>query len=79
MSLLYNDRWFKTASLDKLESERKRVQADYRNPKLDIEYRGKLWELFPKFDNAISKRKGTNQEYHYPPHREHGWRLPNDD
>ena len=76
----YSSSWLETASLDKLQSARSEVQADYGNPELDIDYRGDLWDLLHEFDAVIGKKQWEGQEPKGPAfHREHGWYLSNDD
>ncbi|MBR7151598.1 MAG: hypothetical protein IKD02_04595 [Clostridia bacterium] len=76
----YSSDWLKSASLEELQTERAKVQADYRNPELDIDYRGDLWDLLHEFDVAIGERQWNGEEPKGPAfHREHGWYLPNDD
>lgn len=76
----YSSDWLKSASLEELQTERSKVQADYRNPDLDIDYRGDLWDLLHEFDAAIGEKQWNGEEPKGPAfHREHGWYLPNDD
>ena len=80
LRIKYSSDWLKTASLEELKTEREKVQADYRNPELDIDYRGYLWDLLLEFDTAIGEKQWEGQEPKGPAfHREHGWYLPNDD
>ena len=80
LRIKYSSDWLKTASLEELKTEREKVQADYRNPDLDIDYRGDLWDLLLEFDTAIGEKQWEGQEPKGPAfHREHGWYLPNDD
>lgn len=80
LRIKYSSDWLKTASLEELKTEREKVQADYRNPELDIDYRGDLWDLLLEFDTAIGEKQWEGQEPKGPAfHREHGWYLPNDD
>lgn len=76
---LYSEKWFKTADLEELEEARARIQQDYRNPELDMEYRGECWDLLSKFDKIIGERKWKGKDYGYPAHSEHGWYLSGDD
>ena len=48
--------WF-CDECQKLQTERSKVQADYRNPDLDIDYRGDLWDLLHEFDAAIGEKQ----------------------
>ena len=77
-SSLYNSDWLEKASLEELEKARELVQQDYRNPKLNLEYRSECWDkILPMLDNAIGRRKWQGKEYGYPVHKD--WYLPNDD
>lgn len=75
----YSEKWFSKASLEELEAAREIVQTDYRNPKLDIDYRDECWHLLKRFDNAIRNIKCQGKEVGFPVHSEHGWYLPSDD
>lgn len=77
--LYYGDYWLRSASLEELETERDRVQADYLNPSLDTDYRSRMWHLLRRFDAAIHKKKCGDKEPGYSVHSEHGWYLPSDD
>ena len=37
-----------------------------------------MWDLLPKLDNAIGKKKWAGKPYGYPVKSEHGWHLPSD-
>lgn len=75
----YSDKWFNKANLEELEAAREIVQTDYRNPKLDMNYREECLKLLERFDKAISKIKWDGKEIGYPVHRDGGWYLPSDD
>lgn len=75
----YDNSWIESASLEELQEARQEVQDDYRNPELDNDYRGDLWDLLLEFDTAIGEKQWEGKEYRGPAHREHGWYLPNDD
>lgn len=74
-----SDKWFNNASLEELEEARTIVQNDYRNPKLDMDYRTDCHNLLFRFDQAIGKKKWAGKEPGYPVHSEHGWYLSSDD
>lgn len=72
----YSDKWFNSLSDDELNTEREKVRLDYCSGKEEAE------RLLRIFDNEIRRRENVgceNKEYKYPPKREHGWYLPNDD
>lgn len=75
----YNNKWFDTATIEELQIERKKVQTDYRNPNLDLEYRWKMKDLLHKFDVTIGRRQGSGRDYKYPVHSENGYYLRSDD
>ena len=75
----YTGNYFRKSSVEELEKEREKVQQDYLNPDLDIEYRGHLYDVLHRFDNEIGKKKWDGKEPGYPVHSEHGWYLPSDD
>ena len=78
----YSDRWFESASDDKLDMEREKVRQAYCSAGNDFSSAAKLQRLLWKFDDEIRTRKSRchkDLEYVYPKHREHGWYLPNDD
>lgn len=75
----YNDKWFKSLSDDELEAEREKVRLNYCASQTDAEAT-KNQNLLWKFDDVMRSRDPIdNDDYVYPPHREHGWYLPNDD
>lgn len=76
---LYSEKWFRNAKLEELEAARKVVETDYRNPKLDINYRDECWNLLKRFDRAIGNIKSQGKDVGFPVHSEHGWYLPSDD
>ncbi|MCD7826391.1 MAG: hypothetical protein LUH14_10595 [Clostridiaceae bacterium] len=78
-NLHYSRSWLNSASLEELETEREKVQADYLNINLDMDYRGQMWDLLHTFDVAIGEKKWEGKEPGYPVHSEHGWYLPSDD
>ena len=76
---LYSSKWFEKANLEELETARRRVQQDYNNPNLDLDYRNYCWNLLNRFDNAIGKKQWAGKEYGYPVHSSNGWHLTSDD
>ena len=76
---IYSEKWFENANLEELEKERFKIQQDYRNPELELEYRGECWDLLAKFDKIIGQKKWQGKDYEYPIHGEHGLYLSGDD
>ncbi|MBQ9228109.1 MAG: hypothetical protein IJ168_04675 [Eubacterium sp.] len=66
-------------TLEELEEERERVQADYNNPTLDMDTRIRSHSRLFALDQQIGKMKWGDDDYGYPAHSEHGWHLPSDD
>lgn len=75
----YSDKWFNKANLEELEAAREMVQTDYRNPKLDLDYRESCGNLLTRLNNAIEKIKWDGKEYGFPVHSDGGWYLSSDD
>ena len=74
----YSYLWFKKASVQELEVEREKVRQAYCSSSGDMT--GRLQNLLFLFDKEISKKTlSSADEYIYPPKREHGWYLQNDD
>ena len=72
----YSDRWFSKASDEELKQEREKVRL--RHCSGDAE----ATRLLRVFDNELLHRERKDhddRDFVYPPHREHGWYLPNDD
>ncbi len=70
------NRWLSTAPLQEIEKVRGKIQAEYMNPKVSLERKTQICDLFSVFDNAIEKRKWAGQPYVGPSyHREHGFGL----
>ena len=66
-------------TLEELYKERDKVQADYNNPKLDMNYRIHCQTKLQQLDQQIGKKQWAGKEYGYPVHSEHGWHLSSDD
>ena len=79
MAFEYSSSWLEHATLEEINTEREKVQAAYNNPKLDINYRNKLWDLLHRMDVAIGKKQRGEQKSIEAVHREHGRYLPNKD
>lgn len=75
MATKYSIKWFAKATLEQLRKERRKIELDYRNPKLNIEYRGKLWDLLHVFDVQIGNKQWDGKPYRYPVKSEHGTNL----
>ena len=71
-------KWLEKADLKELEEVRDSVQKAYLNQELSLETRSHMWDLLPKLDNAIGKKKWAGKPYGYPVKSEHGWHLPSD-
>ncbi len=76
----YSNSWFKNSTIEELEIEREKVRQAYCSAGNDFNLACELQNLLFQFDEEISKKTTSNQQdYKYPPRREHGWYLPNDD
>lgn len=79
----FNNRWFKNATDDELNSEREKVRERYVDGTIDIDEADKLYDVLHKFDDEMIERANLKYEKEHPNakprHREHGWYLSNDD
>ncbi len=72
----YSIEWIKSLSSIDWEHEREIVRQQYCDPKLDISFRSRLWNILYLFDKVKSERDWagkTPSGYKIP--REHGWNL----
>lgn len=78
----FTSKWLKKASIEELKGRRGLIEADYRNPGLDLDYRASLYDKLHFLDKIIGEREWAEAgkpEYRSPVPREHGWYLPSDD
>ena len=70
----------KDLTLEDLQKEREKVQADYNNPELDMDTRIRCQNRLFKLDEQIGNIKWGDEEPKGPGyHREHGYNLYKDD
>lgn len=72
----YSLNWIKLLTDSEWAAEREIVRQQYTNPKLDIDFRSKLWNILYLFDKVKSERDWAGKTPHGPAfHREHGFNL----
>lgn len=72
----YTIEWIESLNDSEWAAEREIVQKQYNDPKLDIDFRGKLWNILYLFDKVKSEKDWAGKTLHGPAfHREHGFNL----